>query len=294
MQIPWNIANAVDMMTLCFTIGAQALLLLLEVVEQAESALEMDGGDEDEDDDAEADADSAGESDEEEDKEEDEESEDEESEDDTENEESDESDKEADPEPLIDEVTRQKMYETLGTGPEGSDSESDSDGEDWDDEAMMKLDEALGAHFRMASSASRKQQAKLDFQARRDFKMRVIDLIETFIKRQSSSPLIVELVVPFLIGIRDATLESQPGSKPLAQRLSGVYSNRLCKVKQYAKLDTLPADRCHEVLKDCFELIGGEAPKIAELASSGAFLVVKMLMGGATELSEGTCILGDI
>jgi len=180
------------------------------------------------------------------------------------------------------------MYETLGTGPEGESSDSDSDGEDWDDERMQQLDTNLAAHFKMASAASRKQQAKLDFQARRDFKMRVIDLIETYIKRQASSPLIVELVVPFLVAIRDATAEAQVGSKPLVQRLTGVFSNRLCKLKQHAKPDELDAAVCHTIIKDCFELIKTETqPKIGELASQGASLVVKMLMGSTPNEQGG-------
>jgi len=99
------------------------------------------------------------------------------------------------------------MFEALGTAAEktaeGADESaaddgngSDSDLSDWDDDRMMLLDEGIAAHFSLASKAKQAERRKEEERARMDFKMRVLELIDTFIKKQPGSPLTIEVCSP--------------------------------------------------------------------------------------------------
>ena len=73
------------------------------------------------------------------------------------------------------------------------------------------------------------------------FKFKVVDLLEIYIRKQGTNPLLLELVLPLLdaIEITQQTLETGNKSvsgeyKNLLDRMRGVYKNKLCKPKEYA------------------------------------------------------------
>uniref|UniRef100_A0A665XBK2 MYB binding protein (P160) 1a n=1 Tax=Echeneis naucrates TaxID=173247 RepID=A0A665XBK2_ECHNA len=116
-----------------------------------------------------------------------------------------------------------------------------SSDEDLDDDAMMELDKSLAALF---SEQKKKTQAKKDEKTKlqkeknlvRDFKIKVLDLIEVFVARQAGSPLVLGLVEP-LLGIIDRGMssESNQQEQDFLRRAADIFRNQLCRSKVYCK-----------------------------------------------------------
>ena len=77
--------------------------------------------------------------------------------------------------------------------------ENEDENEEWDDERMFLVDEAIAAHLRQNKQAktSRKDQQSQELH----FKLRLLDLMETFVKRECEQPLVLE-AVPMLLEVR--------------------------------------------------------------------------------------------
>jgi DNA polymerase phi len=88
----------------------------------------------------------------------------------------------------------------------GNDEDSDSDSDsDMDDEQMMALDEKLSEVFRARNLSGKPDKKKAARDARDtivNFKNRVLDLMEVYVKHQHQSPSAVGLILPLLVSIR--------------------------------------------------------------------------------------------
>lgn len=253
-------------------LSKSAVALLIEVVEQEGSGLEVDEEEEDVEDGPPDGEDGDGE-------------------DGSASNDSDDSDEDGDDvgddaAPTITPEQRAQLQAALGTKEAGDDDDSDDDGNlsDWDDEAMIKADEALAVHFRNLQGSHRKKQALADRKAAIDFKMRVLELIDSFVKQQSNSPHIVDLIQPLVEATQVA--ESSAGSKALVDRISGVL-RRLTSIKEYVKGEQLPVAACHELLPALFTLALKGSAQVASSASHGVLFLVKILRGGSSTSDAG-------
>ncbi|KAK7054956.1 DNA-directed DNA polymerase [Paramarasmius palmivorus] len=151
-----------------------------------------------------------------------------------------------------------------GSSSEDNDSEDDEDSNDeapdeelrnqimealarreyMDDDQMMAIDEHLAEVFRMRLNEKNKGKGALyaperaavtnpalDTDAQREaihFKNRILDLIDTFIKKRPSSQHIVQFVVPLL----DLATKSSPDEKQLSDKAQGILRSKIGKLKE--------------------------------------------------------------
>lgn len=154
--------------------------------------------------------------------------------DDEEEEEEDDSEEEEDEEDDsgdVDPELRKRIAEALQVnGADAAEAEGgeDSDSEDellMDDDQMLALDDKLAEIFK---SQVMGKKGKKDAQREAvHFKNRVLDIIETFVKKQPTSPLILRLVLPLL----EIILNSGPTELHLSSKATGILVNRICKSK---------------------------------------------------------------
>ncbi|PWA14606.1 hypothetical protein CCH79_00017613 [Gambusia affinis] len=172
--------------------------------------------------------------------------------------------------------------------------EDASSDEDLDDEAMMQLDMSLSALF---SEQKKKIQAKKNEKMKlqkervlvRDFKIKVLDLVEVFVARQAGSPLILGLVEPLLNIIdRGMSSGSEQQEQDFLRRAADIFRNHLCRSKVYCRT---AGDRQGE-LHDLLDKLMGKAQKLSDSSLclyyfSASLYVVKVLRGApATENKE--------
>ncbi|EJF62593.1 hypothetical protein DICSQDRAFT_135562 [Dichomitus squalens LYAD-421 SS1] len=126
---------------------------------------------------------------------------------------------------------RRKIEEALrvnGISAASEDSESESEEELMDDDQMLAIDEQIAAAFK--ARAAEKRQGK-DVDAQREathFKNRVLDLIDIFVKKQPTSPLIVRLIFPLV----ELVVSTGPDEKQLSDKATGILRNRIGKSKE--------------------------------------------------------------
>ncbi|XP_041808104.1 myb-binding protein 1A-like protein [Chelmon rostratus] len=165
-------------------------------------------------------------------------------------------------------------------------TEEDGSDEDLDDEAMMKLDKGMAALF---SEQKKKTQAKRDEKTKlhkektlvRDFRIKVLDLVEVFVARQAGSPLVLGLVEPLLTIIdRGMSSDSDQQEQDFLRRAADIFRNQLCRSKVYCRT---VGDRQGE-LHDLLDKLMTTSQKLSDSSVclyyfSASLYVVKVLRG---------------
>ena len=161
---------------------------------------------------------------------------------------------------------------------------SPSDESDMDDEDMMAIDDTLVKIFKERKRiASMKQQKKDAKETMTNFKLRVLDLLEIFIKLQHTNVLSLMLILP-LLELARSTSSKQIGIRVVAM------------LKDYARTckgnDIPPTNDNVEDTWILLRGIHGEAMKEASHAHSSAcsqasLLVVKVLVGADRSNAKG-------
>ncbi|RVE64282.1 hypothetical protein OJAV_G00144220 [Oryzias javanicus] len=230
----------------------------------------------------------------EDDEEEDEETEDEESdgsEDDSEEEERDdaemlEDEEDEQMEEEVDQNFRSELMKVLQQQNALATEEDASSDEDLDDEAMMKLDKSLSALF---SEQKKKIQAKKDEKTKLqkekslmlDFKIKVLDLVEVFVNRQASNPLVLSLVEPLLNVIdREMNSSSDQQSQDFLRKAADIFKNQLCRSKSYCRTAGDQQGELHDLL----EKLMSKCQKLSDSSLclyyfSACLYLVKLLRG---------------
>jgi DNA polymerase phi len=146
--------------------------------------------------------------------------------------------------------------------------------EDMDDEQMEALDEQLGKIFEERKlSTSKKFQRKDAKEMIINFKCRVIELLEIFVKEQHMNPLALKLLIPLLITIR--TTKSSLVSKKACD-LMREYT-RLCKGKNVP--DVNETDALFDLLASTHEEAMREGSNAyASACSQASLLIIKVLV----------------
>ncbi|KAI0933631.1 hypothetical protein AcW1_005407 [Taiwanofungus camphoratus] len=140
-----------------------------------------------------------------------------------------ESDEDEDLDEAEDLELRRKIEEALRVnGVDAATDASDEDSEElMDDDQMLAIDEQLAAAFRIRAS----EKLGKDVNAQREathFKNRVLDLLETFIRKQPTSPLVIRLILPLV----ELTVGSGSDEKQLADKATGILRSRIGKSKE--------------------------------------------------------------
>ncbi|KAG6845192.1 hypothetical protein H0H87_012749 [Tephrocybe sp. NHM501043] len=123
---------------------------------------------------------------------------------------------------------RRKIEEALRVnGIAAATGETDEEEDLMDDDQMMAIDEQLAAVFRSRAS-ERKTSKGVDVQREAThFKNRVLDLVDTFAKKQPSSHLVLRLISPLIDLISGTGLDE----RQLSDKAKGILRSRITKSK---------------------------------------------------------------
>ncbi|PFH52419.1 hypothetical protein AMATHDRAFT_139897 [Amanita thiersii Skay4041] len=147
---------------------------------------------------------------------------------------------------------RSKVEEVLRSSGAHADSDEEEGEELMDDDQMMAIDEQLANVFR---SQMGDKKMKKNTGAQREathFKNRVLDLVDTFLKKQPTSPLALRLINPLV----ELMISAGPDEQQLADKTKSILRSRFGKTKE------LPLDADLDSVKLVFTNIHVRARKI--------------------------------
>ena len=181
-----------------------------------------------------------------------------------------------------------KLAAALGTHRADQDlnaNESDNDS-DMNDDDMEQVDAQLANVFRARRQAVSQQKDKKDARSNMvNFKNRVLDLLEIFVKKSHSRLLALDLLLPLLRLTRRSTV------KQIANKANTVLREytKLCKGSAVPKIDDEEGiDAVWELLRSIHKEAGHSGPPThATAVSQASLLVVKVLVGHDKGLVAG-------
>ncbi|NXS93155.1 MBB1A protein, partial [Jacana jacana] len=165
--------------------------------------------------------------------------------------------------------------------------------EELDDEAMMALDKNISVLFaeqqkRIQAKKDEKDRIRKETILRRDFKIKVLDLVEAFLTKQSESPLVFDVIEP-LLHVIEQCMSSDSGKQEIdfLQKTANIFRNSLCRTKQYCK----KVDALKEDLHAFVERLVNKACKhtdssVALYYFSASLYLLKVLKGNTPEKSS--------
>ena len=165
------------------------------------------------------------------------------------------------------------------------DSDTDEDPADaMDDDAMFGIDKLLGQAFKSRREDINRKKNLM--RATRDFKFRVLSLIELYAKCQPASPYLPGAAMPLLGAMQDALIAGTPQSSALAERIGGVLTKSVCHAKDLpsgAGAEPVTAESIAGELKLAIRAAakpagaGGDAKGFAKPATAVAMYLLRVL-----------------
>ncbi|KAF6299156.1 MYB binding protein 1a [Rhinolophus ferrumequinum] len=209
------------------------------------------------------------------------------SEEESDEEESDEEDRDGDVDPCF----REQLMAVLQAG-KALGGEDDDDDEELGDEAMMALDQNLASLFaeqKLRIQARRDEKNKLQKEKalRRDFQIRVLDLIEVLVTKQPANPLVLELLEPLLNIIRRSMrTSSTKQEQDLLHKTARIFTHHLCRSRHYCR----DVGNCVETLYTQVERLVQQAGRQADSSISlyyfnASLYLLRVLKGNTSERS---------
>jgi len=185
----------------------------------------------------------------------------------------------------IDEQFKSELKKSLGEAAVTSDDESgseDSDGLDMDTvdpKLMDDMDKALASVFKQRQSIKTTKRKQMDMrQSVVHFKLRVLDLIEIFIRAEAANPLVLCLVNG-LIDVQRYSEQNQE-ERVLVERTHGIYKNKLCALKTYPASGEMDVEAVHGQIESLFSY--SKASQSVEMATNvaiGVSYLTRVLRG---------------
>ncbi|XP_056663699.1 myb-binding protein 1A isoform X2 [Monodelphis domestica] len=191
---------------------------------------------------------------------------------------------EEDPEE-VDSGFRQQLMTLLQAG-KVPDAEGGSSEEEMDDDAMLALDARLAGLFaeqklRVRAKKLEKEKLQKEKSLRRDFKIKVLDLVETFLVKQPDSPLVLELVEPLLTVIeRSMSGDAAKQEQDFLRKTAAIFTNQLCRAKQYCHSAAAQAQELHGLLERLVHRAGRQADSSVALYHFSASLYLLRVLRG--------------
>ena len=137
-----------------------------------------------------------------------------------------------------------------------------------------------------------------------DFRLRVLDLVETFVTRMPSSPIVLDLVVPLLNALRATGGTLRGGARAgksgrqvrgLHDRLRTVIVNRVCgaKLLPTLELEAAAAAELHVRAEAAMaHALGAQLPDVNESAGVAAIYLLRILArNGALDVARARAVL---
>ncbi|TPX37827.1 hypothetical protein SeMB42_g06860 [Synchytrium endobioticum] len=165
----------------------------------------------------------------------------------------------------------------------------DDDGEELlGDDEMEEFDDKLAEIF--TQRRAQKAEAKDAKQNVLHFKLRVLTLLEIYIKKQCTNPLILSIFLPLLRTLASTSEDSD--SHPIHNKIVSLLKRHVFKLRKYPA-GVHVVNECVRVMREVHEFMGKvrERKVISELSSGVCMVLIRILnhqpaAGGA----EGVCI----
>ncbi|XP_057677230.1 myb-binding protein 1A-like protein [Corythoichthys intestinalis] len=168
-------------------------------------------------------------------------------------------------------------------------TEEEASDDDLSDDAMMEQDKSLAIHFaeqkkKIQATKDAKDKIRKEKMLVRDFKIKVLDLVEVFVTRQAGSPLVLDLLEPLLYMIeRGMRSGNEQQEQDFLRRAADIFRNQLCRSKVYCKT----AEDRQEELHNLLDKLMTKTQKLSESSVglyyfSAALYVVKVLRGATS------------
>ncbi|NWH46691.1 MBB1A protein, partial [Fregata magnificens] len=190
----------------------------------------------------------------------------------------------------VDDDFRSQLMNVLQAGNALGGDESD---EELDDEAMMALDKNISALFaeqqkRIQAKKDEKDRMRKEKILRRDFKIKVLDLIEVFLTKQSDNPLVFDIIEPLLRVIEQCmSSDSDKQEVDFLQKTANIFQNSLCRTKQYCKrVDALQEDLHAFVERLVKKACKHTDSSVALYYFSASLYLLKVLRGNMSDKSS--------
>ncbi|KAL9101777.1 MAG: hypothetical protein Q9163_002996 [Psora crenata] len=170
-----------------------------------------------------------------------------------------------------------KLAQALGTRPGQDDvdvEESTTSGEDMDDDQMEKLDEHLEMMFRERKKASSKKTDKKNAKETIvNFKCRVLELLDIYVKNEHDNILALHLILPILSLIRST-------GSPLVSRKACHFVREYARICKGEALPKIPEPEwVMDLLRNVHDEAGKEASNAhASACSQASLLLVRVLV----------------
>ncbi|KAF7244331.1 Myb-binding protein 1A-like protein [Varanus komodoensis] len=170
----------------------------------------------------------------------------------------------------------------------GNALDGDDSDEDADDETMMSLDKNLSALFaeqqkRIQAKKDEKEKLRKEKILRRDFKIKVLDLVEVFLTKRADSPLVFSVIDPLLTVIEQSmSSESNKQEQDYLRKTAAIFTNNLCRSKQYCKNVAPIREELHTQLEDLVKRACKQSDSsVALYCFSASLYLVRVLKGNA-------------
>lgn len=142
---------------------------------------------------------------------------------------------------------------------------------------MTAVDAALAAAFRSRMAATQLNRRRKDeAKSMLHFKLRALDLIEIFVRKEPTNPLVLDLVVPLYKLVQSC--HGKPGSAPLLSRASALYRSKLCRPKEYPRTG-VDAGKVHVHIAQLFQCMYKAPSQLVPLTSLGVLFLIRVLVG---------------
>lgn len=189
----------------------------------------------------------------------------------------------------VDEDFRSQLINVLQAGNAVGEDESD---EELDDEAMMALDKSISALFaeqqkRIQAKKDEKDRIRKEKILRRDFKIKVLDLIEVFLSKQPENPLVFDIIEPLLQVIEQCmSSDSDKQEIDFLQKTAHIFTNSLCRAKQYCKRVDVLQDDLHTFVERLVKKACKHTDSsVALYYFSASLYLLKVLKGNVSDKS---------
>nr|XP_014352918.1 PREDICTED: myb-binding protein 1A [Latimeria chalumnae] len=189
----------------------------------------------------------------------------------------------------VDDNFRMGLMKVLQAGNALSNEGEDSD-EDVDDETMMALDENIAALFaeqqkRIQAKKDEKEKMRKEKILVRDFKIKVLDLIEVFLTKQPESLLVFDIIEP-MIGIIEGSMNSGSDQQELdfLRKTADIFRNQLCKAKRYCKNIVEVKEELHHLMERLVKRARKQTDSsVAVYCFSAALYLFRVLKGNVSD-----------
>ena len=153
--------------------------------------------------------------------------------------------------------------------------EGDED-DDWDDARMFRLDAKLAEMLR--SQKRQKLENRAALAERTNFKIRVLELLELFVKKQDSNPEVLFIIAPLLVAA-EATLGSAADREDV-KRLTSHFQAVFKALGSWMKSTQLALDDgpVEQVIRETARLANSTSPEIVALYGSALVPLVRTVL----------------